>query len=189
MSWRKNLGYGLGLLVLVPAVIAAKVLPWQEKYQTLTGKGGREAVAAHGQPARLNGMEWRLKSITEGKPPQEFARPLPPRTKIAIVLTSVKPLTEQASKWFGATTGSTCKFTLTDAAGRTWAPSFRTDLAPKSGYAASCFALDADYKPAPLPVGKELTTQTVFVVPADAFTSLRVEVRLTPDPGTVRLAR
>ncbi|MET8143030.1 hypothetical protein ABZU32_22225 [Sphaerisporangium sp. NPDC005288] len=186
MNWKRDLWYGLGLLALVPAALAAQVLPWRERYETLAGKGGREAVAAHGQAARFNGIEWRLKSITEGRPQDPTARPLPPRTKVAIVVVGLRPLTEQASKWFGAM-GGTCKIRVTDAAGRTWGPSIRGDLAPKSGLSPSCFNMDADFKLAPLPVGRELTVQTVYVVPADAFRTLRVEVRVAPEPGTVRL--
>ncbi|MFC4531015.1 hypothetical protein [Sphaerisporangium dianthi] len=186
MNWKRNLGYGLGLLALVPAVLAAEVLPWREKYENGTQKGGHEAVAAAGRPALLNGIEWRLKSITEGRPPDDAYRPLPPRTKVAIAVITLKPLTERASKWFGDI-GGICKIKLTDAAGRSWGPAFRSDLAPKNGLAASCFNLDADFKLAPLPVGKELAVQTVHVVPADAFTTLRVEVRVAPEPGTVRL--
>ncbi|GAA3787690.1 hypothetical protein GCM10022226_02570 [Sphaerisporangium flaviroseum] len=185
MNWRRNLGYGLGLLALIPAVVAAEVLPWREKYEFLTGKGGQEAVAAHGQGARVNGMEWRLKSITEGELQEEFSRPLPPRTKIAVVVISVKPLTDQGGKWF--VTDGTCKIAATDKAGRIWQPSFRNDLAPKSPHSPTCRAFDANYNMVPLPVGKELTIQTEYVVPADAFPTLGVQIRLTPNPATVRL--
>lgn len=188
MNWRKNLGYGLGLLALVPAVLAAEVLPWREKYDTLTGKGGRVAVAARGQAARMNGMEWRLKSITVGRLQDKFSRPLPPRTRIAVVVASVKPLTAEASKWFLSDTGG-CKMSLVDRAGRSWGPSFRNDLAPKSAYSLTCRKFDADFRFAPVAVGEELIMQSEFVVPADAFASLSFEVRLLPNPGTVRLAR
>ncbi|MFC7383943.1 hypothetical protein [Sphaerisporangium rhizosphaerae] len=186
MNWKRNLGYGLGLLAVVPAMIAAEVLPWREMYETRAQKGGPEVVAAPGRAARLNGIEWRLRSITEGKPPNDVYRPLPPRTKIAIVVITLKPLTGQASRWSGDVGGS-CKIKVTDAAGRSWGPSFRSDLGPKSGLSASCFNMGADFKLAPLPVGKELAVQTVYVVPTDAFRTLRVEVRVTPEPGTVRL--
>ncbi|MDH2425714.1 hypothetical protein [Sphaerisporangium sp. TRM90804] len=187
MTWRRQLAYGLGLLVLVPAVIAAAVLPWREKYEVRSGKGGREVVASQGRAATLDGVEWRLKSITEGRLQEEFSRPLPPRTKIAVVVVSATPRDARASAWFARETGS-CKIYAADGAGRVWERSFRTDLAPDSPHAVSCQVLDEDYTLAPVPVGKEHTIQAEYVVPADAFSDLRVEVRLSPDRATVRLA-
>ncbi|GII77648.1 hypothetical protein Sru01_26300 [Sphaerisporangium rufum] len=165
------------------------MLPWRERYENLTGKGGREAVAAPGRTATLNGLEWRLEGVTEGRVQEKFARPLPPRTRVAVVVTSVRPLTAAASRWFAQDGGAQCKFAVVDRAGRRWEPSFRSDLAPKTDHAASCFRLDAEYKLQPVPVGQKLTIQNAYVVPADAFPTLRVEVRLRPDPGTVRLLR
>ncbi|MFC4587834.1 hypothetical protein [Sphaerisporangium corydalis] len=186
MTWVRKAGYGLGLLVLVPVVIAARVLPWRDKYETLTGEGGRRVVAAGGRAAVLDGVEWRLKSVTEGRLADPAARPLPPRTRIAIVLTSMKPLTDQAAKKFAAGTRD-CKFRVVDRAGRSWPSSFRGDLAPRNGNAGSCWTMDQDYKIVPTPAGKELTIQTVYVVPEDAFASLEVEVHLGPESRTVRL--
>ncbi|MFC6086833.1 hypothetical protein [Sphaerisporangium aureirubrum] len=188
MSIRKNLLYGLGLLALVPAVLAADVLPWREKYMAFTGKGTPEIVAAHGQAARHAGVEWRLDGITEGSLENPGIRPLPPRTKIAIMLISARPLTEAASKWFGAETG-TCKFFAADAAGRIWDRAVRSDLVEPSGHSVTCRAFDEDYKMIPLPIGRKLTIQIPYIVPADAFESLGAEIRLSPDPVTIRLKR
>ncbi|GAA1258530.1 hypothetical protein GCM10009677_06590 [Sphaerisporangium rubeum] len=187
MSLRANLLYGLGLLVLVPAVLAATVLPWREKYVAFSGEGATEVAAARGQAARHAGVEWRLVEVEES-PPKDPSRPLPPRTKIAVMLISARPLTEAASKWFGQKTGS-CKFLATDAAGRVWSPATRSDLVERSDYAMTCRAFDADYNMVPLPVGRTLTIQVVYVVPADAFPTLSSQIRLSPDPVTIRLAR
>jgi hypothetical protein len=186
VSLRANLLYGLGLLVLVPAVLASQVLPWREKYMARTGEGAPEIVATHGQAARHAGVEWRLEGVTEGTLDDPGSRPLPPRTKIAIMLISARPLTEAAGRWFGAETG-TCKFFAADAAGRIWDRAVRSDLVKPSGHSATCRAFDEDYNMVPLPVGRELTIQVAYIVPADAFKSLGAEIRLSPDPVTIRL--
>ncbi|MEO3810378.1 hypothetical protein ABGB17_15370 [Sphaerisporangium sp. B11E5] len=187
MSARRNLLYGLGLLVLIPAVLAASVLPWREKYVARTGEGAPEIVAARGQAARHAGVEWRLTEIKES-PVADQARPLPPRTKVAVMLISARPLTEAASRWFGQETGS-CKFFATDAAGRVWDRTIRSDLVERSEHSITCRAFDENYDMVPLPVGRVLTIQVVYVVPADAFPTLSAEIRLAPDPVTIRLAR
>ncbi|MFF5208527.1 hypothetical protein [Streptosporangium sp. NPDC000396] len=183
----RNLAYGVGLVAVLAATAAAQTLPWKEKYDDSTGEGGPTVVAGLGRPVRLHDMEWRFGGITEGKPQKSFSPPLPPRTRVAVVVFSVKPLTPAASQWFTGASGD-CSIQVTDRRNRVWSPSTRSDLAPPGGNEAGCKADDANFKPKPLAVGQERKIQKEFVVPQDAFSALQVQIRLAMRPGTVRMS-
>ncbi|WP_433248590.1 hypothetical protein ACQPYK_00800 [Streptosporangium sp. CA-135522] len=184
----RNLAYGVGLVVALAATTAAQTLPWKEKYDDQSGEGGPAVTAGLDRPARLYDMEWRLKDITSGKPGASPTRPLPPRTRVVVVVFSVKPLTPAASRWFTDEPSGDCSVQVADRSGRIWSPSFRTGVAPgpnKDG----CKSAGGDLKPEPLAVGRERTVQKAFIVPQDAIAGLQVEVRMPRRPGVVRMAR
>ncbi|GAA5057336.1 hypothetical protein HNP84_000474 [Thermocatellispora tengchongensis] len=188
---KRNLAFALGLLLVLPALVALRVLPWRHKYEVSTKTASEIVTASAGRAAVMAGMEWRLKSITEGVP-QQGARPIPPRTKVAVAVYSVKPVTAQAVKWFDdPKAGLACPAVAVDGLGRRWKATIRRDLVPEDGqHAYGCVIVKDRDENVPLPLNQERTIRAVFVVPQDALRSLGLEVRVsTWEQGLVRLNR
>ncbi|WP_157246318.1 hypothetical protein [Nonomuraea typhae] len=164
----RHLWYGLGLVAGVAALVAVQVLPKLEDYALRTG--GAAIAPAAGSGAAFSGSTWRLIGI--GATPGED---LPQGTTGVTAIIGVTPGDDAAAKAMA----KGCETAVRDARQRVWTTSSR--VKGVAGVSTLCTQIDRKtYKPILAKPGVEVRFQASFAVPADAVSSLRVEVRL-PD--------
>ncbi|MFE0148360.1 hypothetical protein ACFWY5_14545 [Nonomuraea sp. NPDC059007] len=162
----RHLWYGLGLAAAVAALVAVQVVPKLEDYGLRSG--GEPIDAAAGAGAAFEGSTWRLIGIG-----QTSGDDLPPGTTAVTAVIGVTPRDAAASKAMS----KGCETAVRDARARTWTPTTRVKGVPK--VSTLCTRIDEKtYKPILAKPGVEAKFQASFAVPADAVSSLRVEVRL-----------
>ncbi|HEX4814148.1 MAG TPA: hypothetical protein VFV66_15500 [Nonomuraea sp.] len=167
--------YALGLAGALAALVAVQVIPKLDDYTQRMG--GSPVEAAAGAAAGHGGARWRLISLAPSG-----GEDLPAGTRPVTAVIGVTPAAESAGKAMA----KGCEAAVRDAAGRVWG---RDDGLPGvQGVAQSCLPTGKDNKPLPARPGVEIVWQASFVVPADALSSLRVEIRLAGADGFVRLA-
>ncbi|WP_327090699.1 hypothetical protein OIE66_08765 [Nonomuraea sp. NBC_01738] len=168
---RHHLLHGLGLLAALAALVAVQVLPKLEDYTLRSG--GSPAPAA-----TFAGASWRLISLAPAQ-----GDDLPPGTKAVIAVLGVTPRDRAASEAIS----EGCDSAVRDDRDRVWTTAGR--VTPLPGLSTLCTRIDKKtYKPILARPGAESRWQAAFVVPADAVSSLRVEVRLPKHDDFVRLA-
>lgn len=162
----RHLKYGLGLVAAVCALVAIQVGPKLEHTDSPLESG------------RFAGSTWRLISLE----PATSDRQLPPGTKPVTAVLSVTPGDAAASKLMA----KGCDTSVRDGRDRSWGPA--SEVTGRKGVSTLCTKLDKKYKALLATPGVEVTWQASFVVPADAVSSLLVEVRLDGVQDFVRLA-
>lgn len=171
----KQLRYGLALVAAVGALVAVQVVPKLEDHRLRSG--GSPVEGAPGEPVSYAGSQWRLVSLTPAT-----GEKLPRGTSAVTAVIGVTPTDAAAGKVL--TKG--CEAAVRDAADRSWTPSSAVAALP--GIASTCARIDKNYRPIPPPPGQEVRWQASFVVPADAVSSLLIEVRLSRAADFLRLA-
>jgi hypothetical protein len=162
----RQLWYALGLIPAVAALVAVQVGPKLEQYDLI--RGGTTIAPAPGAPGTFAGSSWRLAELTWSD-----AEGLPPGTKAVTSVIGVTPGAEAA----GRDLAEGCAATVRDARGRLW--SAATTIKGRADLPTTCAPFDeSTFTTIPAKPGTEVRWQASFVVPADAVSSLRVEVRL-----------
>lgn len=173
----RHLWYGLGLVGAVAALVAIQVVPKLEQHDLVAGTSVPPVEAPANGSAKFAGSTWRLLGILPAT-----ADDLPKGITGVTAIISVTPGDQAA----GRAMSEGCDASLRDGRDRTWGPSSKVHA--KLGMTTLCTQIDKKtYKPIPATPGTETTWQAAFAVPADAVSSLRVEVRLPKTEGFVRL--
>ncbi|GAA0911689.1 hypothetical protein [Nonomuraea longicatena] len=162
----RQLWYALGLVPAVAALVAVQVVPKLEQYDLV--RGGTPIVPQPGAPGTFAGSSWRLAELTWSD-----AEGLPPGSKAVTAVIGVTPGDEAA----GRELIKGCAAAVRDARERLW--SAATSVKGRADLPTTCAPFDeSTFTAVPAEPGTEVRWQASFVVPADAVSSLRVEVRL-----------
>lgn len=162
----RQLWYGPALAAAVAVLVAIQVLPKLEQYALRAG--GEPIEVAAGASATFAGSTWRLISVTPAAD-----QDLPEGAEGVTAVIGVEPRDERASKALA----KGCAAAVRDSRDRLWTST--TKVKGVEGVSTLCTEIDdKTYKPILVPPGTEVRWQASFAVPADALSSLRVEVRL-----------
>ncbi|GAA3730012.1 hypothetical protein HDA32_006029 [Spinactinospora alkalitolerans] len=184
--WRRgHVPYMLALVVLLPAALG---LPWWLERETLLERGQmppRAEVAEEGT-AELAGSEWDFKGMVTGETGSSISDPPPDGVELVDAVFLVTPSDDDAS----ALLQRSCHFRAVDGRGRSWEQtaeySGRTMPEEVGMTAFGCTDAEGD----PIAPGESQGLVASFLVPEDALSSLRFEVRAdtSDDPESPRPA-
>jgi hypothetical protein len=166
--------YMLMLVVLLPLIVAFEY--WVEaKDNVLNGEYAKPAaVVAKGATGTYQGATWKLTKMEIDAAPKEIMAKLPRGTRLVMATFEVTPRTAKDSKAI-----QYCKFQAVDDQPRLW-----DALA-----ADSCERKKGEYETVPIPAGQTQKVMAAFVVPKDAATKIRAQVKVGMEGGALEFAR